>query len=167
VEGRVGVVVVAGHAVAQLALLELAQRVADRRDHRLLQEDMRRHEDEPADRVAGGVDERDRSSVAVADEQGLGRVELREHRGQDIVGLLVEEGRRARRARRVRPAVAEAREGDHAPPGGLVQRSREVAPQADRAEPLVQEHHGAPRAVAPEVGDLDVEPVDRGHRRSA
>ena len=46
--------------------------------------------------------------------------ELREQRGQDVVGLLMEEGRRAGRARRVRAAVAEAREGGHAAAGRLV-----------------------------------------------
>jgi hypothetical protein len=116
--------------------------------------------------MAGGVDERDRGTVAVADQHRLGRVELRQQHGQDVVRLLVEEGRRAWSPRRVRPAVPEAREGHHAAPGGLVQRPREAAPQPHRAESLVQEDDGTARAVARKVGDLDVEPVDRGHRAS-
>ena len=128
---------------------------------------MRGQQDQAADRVAGGVHERDRGAVAVADEQRLGRVELGQQRGQDVVGLLVEEGRRARGAGRVRAAVAEAREGDHAPPGRRVQRLREVAPQPHRSEPLVQEHERVAVAVAGQVGDLEVEPVDRGQRGQA
>ena len=107
---------------------------------------MRREEGQAADRVPGGVDERDRGAVAVADEERLGRVDLCEQHGQDVERLLVEEGRGARGARRVRVAVAEAREGEHAPAGGLVQVAREATPQPDRAEPFVQEHERAARA---------------------
>ena len=59
--------------------------------------------------------------------------------------------------------MAEAREGEHAAAGGRVQGLREVAPQPDRAEAFVQEHERAASAIAGEVGDLDREPVDRGH----
>ena len=44
---------------------------------------------------------------------------------------------------------------------------REVAPQPDRAEPLVQEHERAASAIAGEVVYLDREPVDRGHGAAA
>ena len=165
-EGGVGVVVVAGHPRPQLARLELAARGADRLHRDLLDEDVRRQQRQAGDRVAGGVHERDRGAVAVADEHRLGRVERRQQRGQHVLGLLVEEGRRARGARRVRAAVAEAREGDDTPAGRLAQGLREAAPQPHRSEPLVQEHERAAIAVAGQVGDLDVEPVDHGHRAS-
>ena len=40
----------------------------------------------------------------------------------------------------VTAAVAEAREREHAPAGHPHELLREVAPQRDRSEPLVQEH---------------------------
>lgn len=48
--------------------------------------------------------------------------------------------------------MAEAGEGDHAHPGRLGQRGRELAPQPNGSEPLVQQHHR--RSVAGEVEDL-------------
>ena len=44
--------------------------------------------------------------------------------------------------------MAEAREGDHTPAGGLAQGLREAAPQPHRAEPLVQEHEARGVAIA-------------------
>jgi hypothetical protein len=128
---------------------------------------VRGQEGQAAHRVAGGVHERDRGAVAVTDEQRLGRVERSQQRREHVVGLLVEEGRRTRGAGRVGAAVAEAREGDDAPPGRRVQRRRELAPQPHRSESLVQEHERSALAGTGPLGDVEVEPVDRGQRAQA
>ena len=107
------------------------------------------------DVVVGGVDQRDRGAVAVADEDRLGRVELREHLRQHVERLGVEERDGARLGRRLRAAVAEAREGEHAPARRLLQRLGEPAPQADRPEPLVQQDERAPIGVAGELEGLE------------
>ena len=153
VEGGVGVAVVAGHARAQPVRLVGALGLADLGEAHLLDEHVRRDRDDRAAPVDGGVDQRDRRAVAVADEDGLVDLDGAEHGGQHLQRLLVHEARRARARRRVGVAVAEAGERDDARAGRIGQRGREVAPQPDRSEPLVQQHER--RSVAWEVEDLE------------
>ena len=147
--------------------LELAARRADRLDGDVLDDDVRRHQRQAAHRVPGGVDERDRAAVAVADEQRLGRVELR---------------RAARAARRApprgrTPACAGARGGSERPWPKREKASTRRPVASRRAcgkprhsptepRPSCRSTRRAAIAVAGQVGDLDREPVDRGHGAS-
>ena len=159
-ERGVDVVVVAGHPLAQAALGVALASDPDLRDRDLLDEHVRREQRDAGHRVLPGVDERDRGAVAVADQDRLGRVELGEHLGQHLERLLVEERRRPGAGRGLRAPVPEARERDHAPTGRLVQPRGEVAPEADRAEPFVQQDERSPPVVARPLGRLQPAPRD-------
>ena len=163
-EGGVGVVVVAGHARAQLALLELAARRADRLEVDVLDDDVRRHA-APGRSPRGGRRGRARSS-----RRRCGR-------------------RAAARGRRAGPA---ARAGRRAPPRGRTRAcagprggSERPWPKREKAitrrpvascracgkprhsptepSPSCRSTSARRRAIAGQVGDLDREPVDRGH----
>ena len=110
-----------------------------------------------------GVDEGDRAAVAVPDQDRLRRVQPVEHGGEDVERLLVEEGRGPRGGGRLRPAVAEPRERDEAPAGRLGERVREAAPEADRAEPLVQEDEGPQVRVTLQIEHLDLTVAGEPH----
>src|SRR4051812_3517150 len=163
VERGVRIVVVAGHALAQLPVVVGRAGLADGGHRDLLDDDVRREQRDAGHGVVGSVDERDRAAVAVADEDGLADVELREHLGEDLERLLVEERGRPWAGRRVGAPVPEAGERDYAPARRRVQRPREAAPEPDRPQPLVEEDEGAPVLVA---GQLDrFEPAPRDGER--
>ena len=86
--------------------------------------------------------------------------ELLQRPRQHLERLLVEERGRARARRRVGAAVAEAREREHPPSAHVLQRRREVPPQADRSEPLVEQHERRLVRVALELDRLQAQPVD-------
>src|SRR3954452_10253342 len=125
VERRVRIVVMAGHPLAKgPAVIGLA-RPADGSHRDLLDDRGGRERRDAGQPMASGVDEGDRAAVAVADEERPGSIELREHRGQDLERLLVEERRGARERRGVGASVTEARERDHTAAGRSVERPRE------------------------------------------
>ena len=137
------------------------------RDVDVLDEDVRREQGQAGDRVAGGVDERDRGAVAVADEQRLGRVELREQRGQHVLGLLVEEGRGARAGGGSERPWPKREKATTRRPVAAVQGLREVRATAPPSRAPRAGARAPRRSPSPgQVGDLDVEPVDHGHRAS-
>src|SRR3954452_19867583 len=69
VERGVGIVVVARHPLAQLAAVVGVARLPDGGHRDVLDHHVRREECDPSHGVVGGVDERDRAAVAVADEE--------------------------------------------------------------------------------------------------
>ena len=107
-EGDVRIVVVTRQSLAQVGRLEALAGLANRGERHVLDDDVRSEQDEPADRVRPGVDQRDRGAVAVPDEDRLLGVEPAEDLRENVERLLVEERRRARLRRRIRPAVPEA-----------------------------------------------------------
>ena len=132
---------VAGHARAQLALLELAARRADRP-----------RRSTSSTKTCGASRARPLTGWRAAwmsaieapslwpTSSGSGASSWASSAGSTSSASSWKNAGVRGAARRVRAAVAEAREGDHAPAGRLAQGLREVAPQPDRAEPLVQEH---------------------------
>jgi hypothetical protein len=133
VERGVGVTVVAGHALAQSPAFVDAPGRPDLSEAHRLDEHVRRHRDDRAHGMRSGVDERDRGTVAVADEDWPLDLERAEQLGQYLQRLLMHEPRRTRSRRRVRVAVAEARVRHHARSGRLGQVRMELAPQAHGA----------------------------------
>src|SRR5215204_4809540 len=160
VEGGRGIVVVTGHPLAQLPAVEGLTRLADGRDRDVLDHHVRGEQRDARHRVLAGMDERDRTAVTVTDEDGPRGVEPREHLGQDLEGLLVEERRGPGARRRLGAPVAVAGEGEHPPARRRLQGLRELAPQADRSEPLVQEHERALAPVARQFDRLQPAPGD-------
>src|SRR5581483_1448998 len=96
---------------------------------------------EAGDVVLGGVDERDRSPVAVPDEDRAIEPQAPRQLGHDLLRLLVHEARRSRAGRGGRPAVPVTGEGDGTVLRGGRKRVRKVLPQARRPQSAVHEHH--------------------------
>ncbi|MNN02266.1 hypothetical protein D3C81_1149200 [compost metagenome] len=134
----------------------------------VLHHNMRRQHGDAVQRLreAGGIDQRNRAPVAVAQQPGHAMraarpdIERVEQCRQRLARLAVHEvgapllGMRARRG----AAVAIAREHQSAIVAGLAEIAREIAPHADRAQPFVQEDHQRPlHALGPQplVFDLD------------
>ena len=123
-ERRVGIVVVLREAAAQVAGLEGHARLLDAGDGDVLDEQMRRDRDDAGDRMARGMQQRDRRAVAVTEEPGPLDADCGEEPRQDVVRLLGHEvdapalaGRLGRRA-----AVAVAREHEAGQPVPLAER---------------------------------------------
>ena len=117
-----------------------------------------------------GVDQRDRAAVAVADQDRALDPVRREQRREHLQRLVVHEVRPARHVRDVGLPVARARVDQRPAPGRLRRSRREVAPQRDRAEPLVQEHErrlGARRSPRSRASPHGLQPAaQRRHRRA-
>ena len=77
-ERGVGVPVVARQPLAQVAGVVRLAGCADLREADLLDEHVRRDRDDSGNCVMGGVDQRDRRAVAVADQDWLVEVQARE-----------------------------------------------------------------------------------------
>ena len=154
-ERGVGIAVVARHPLAQIAGLVGVACDADLGEAHLLDEHVRRDRDDRAGWVMGGVDQRDRGAVAVANEDRLVDAKAGEEARQHLERLFVHERRGPRPGRRVRLPVAEARERHRAPAGGGGESLRKAAPQPDRPEPLVQQHERRLVGIAWDVEELE------------
>ena len=160
VERDVRIVVVTRQSLAQVRRLEAFAGLANRLERHVLDDDVRRHEDETAYRARCRVDQPDRRAVTVSDENGLVRVEQAEDLRKDDERLLVEERRRTRCGRWIRPPMPEPREDDDTARGRALQRFRESPPGADRPEPLVQENEWALVRGPGKLGSLEASAVD-------
>lgn len=133
----------------------------DARDRNVLDEDVRSLEDEAADALAAverGMNERDRATVGVTDEDRRSDPELVEESREEGLALFVHIRERARERDGIGGAVAEAAVGDRVVSRGLGDARREIAPLLRRPEALVQkdeDRRGALACVAVEVDDLD------------
>jgi hypothetical protein len=95
------------------------------------------------------MNERDRGAVAVADEDGIGDAELRQHGRQRLQRLLMHVRDRPRRYQGVGTAVAKARIDQGWTARSRGESRREIAPERDRAQSLVQEHEGRSARLRP------------------
>ena len=155
-ERGVGVPVVARHLLAQVAVDVDLARSPDLIDANLLDEHVRRDRHDRGNRVMGGVDQRDRGAVAVADEHRAFYADGCEEVGEHLERLLVHERRGPRRWRPVRLPVPVSRERHRAPAGSRCEPLGKVPPQPDRPEPLVQEHEGRLIAIARDIEKLEL-----------
>ncbi len=104
-ERGVWVVVVTGHPLPQVTGEIFPSRLCNRAYRDVLDEHMRREQDESGDRPMGGVDERNRPAVAVSDQDRLWGIELGEQFREHIERLGMKERRRPRSGRPGRAAV--------------------------------------------------------------
>jgi hypothetical protein len=114
------------------------------------------------------MDERDRGAVTVADEDGIGDAELRQHGRQRLQRLIMHVCNRPRCCQRVGTAVAKARIDQGRAARRRGEPRREIPPERERAQSFVQEHEGRSARLRPsdrlvfEAASLDDED---GHGR--
>ena len=104
---------------------------------------MRRDQRQPADAMilmTAGIDRGNRGAVAVADQQPALEADGIEQGRQRFARLVVHVSERARQRDRARLAVAGARIDENATPRRVAKPVGKIAPQADAAEPLVQQN---------------------------
>ena len=97
---------------------------------------------------AAAIDRRDRSAVAVAEQNAALETDGRKHARQHLARLLVHEGYGARQLPGARFAVAGPRIDEHAGAGRRGELFGEIAPQADAAEAFMQHDDGRRRVGA-------------------
>src|SRR6266404_3856824 len=152
-EGAVDVAVIAREAGAQIGRPIRLPGRSDAGDGDILDEDMRRLEDEAAHGPPprAGMDEGDRGAVAVADEDGIGDGERVAQRRQRLQRLDMHVVDAARLRERVRLPVTEPRIDQRGAAGRLGKARRKIAPLRKRAEPLMEQDQR--RCVGVACGD--------------
>jgi len=114
----------------------------DRVDRHVLDDEVRRLKHQPSDAMilhAAGVERRDRSTIAVTDQQPLPETDRVKQPRQDLLRLDMHEIELAWQLRRAGIAVTHARPRERAAAGRRRDFFREVAPHPGRAEPLMQQ----------------------------
>ena len=130
----------------QIAALERLLRRDDALDADVLDEHVRRHRHQSPQRVTRtGIDQRNRRAVAVADQDRALYAELEQELGQTLQCLALHEVDTVRPLQHLRLAMAIARVDDRGQTGRVAYALGKIAPLADRAQTLVQEHQA--RAV--------------------
>ena len=145
-EGRVGVVVVAAQPGRKVGFKIRPASDLDVCHGDVFHKDMRRHQDEPGQRIrkSGGVQQRDGAAVAVPEQPGfVVDIHRGEKRRQDLISLPVHEIHIPQFIVGTRrgATVAGSREHQPAKPAGLAELRRKVFPHRDRTQALVQKDH--------------------------
>src|SRR6187431_392822 len=144
-ERIVDIVMPAREPHAQIACFVGFPGFDDRGDTWILGEEMRRNQHEAADPVilmAAGVDRCNRGAVAVADQQPAPEADGIEQLRQALARLVMHIRERARQADRTRFPVARARIDERAGTRRGRKFLGKIVPQADTAQPFVQQHEG-------------------------
>src|SRR5260221_3400436 len=149
-EGAVDIGVIAREAPPQVGRVISRPRRRDAGGGRVLDEDVRRLEDDGVHRPtpAAGMDERDRRAVAVADQDRILEAKRRPQLRQRLERLGVHVVDAVGRAERIGAAIAVARIDHGRASRRLRQLRREVAPQRHRAQPLMQKEQRRRAAAA-------------------
>jgi hypothetical protein len=124
------------------ALIGLARR-GNAGDRHVLDEEVRRHQHQPAQtgvRLLSGIDGGDRGAIAVADEDEFFEPGGLEDRRQPAARLVVHVADGPWRGRGRGAAIAASRPGEYGAPGRGWQPLGKIAPHGDAAEALVQQH---------------------------
>ncbi len=124
-----------GHPLAQIARLERLPRLGDRGEARRLGEEVRRDQDQAAHAHVldmAEIERGDRRAVAMAEQNAFLKADRVQHVRQHVGGLPRHVVERARQFGGIGPAVAGAREGEHAPARRLGQPLRESRATARR-----------------------------------
>lgn len=140
-EGPGCVAVMAGELFAEIRGLELYLGLGDALDAEIFDKDVRSQQHEAPHAVVNpGVDQRDRGTVAVADENRRFQVELGEEFGESFEGFVVHEGDGARFCEQIGVAGAVARVDHYRKSRGGCDARRETLPVGDRAQTFVEKY---------------------------
>ena len=178
-ERALGVAVVARHPLAEVGGRERLARLVDARHRDVLDEHVRGEQDQPAHRVARGVDERDRAAVAVADEHRAARCRrparssgrtssasscmkrgvavLARHVGLPVAGARVEQRAAARRRRQPPPGSRATARPSRDPRAGT--RARARRPRSPRS-PARRRRRSRDLRLPPDRAQPAAQPVD-------
>ena len=131
----------------QRAGIERFAGAPDFRKPHLFGKKMRRDQNDAANPMildAAGIDRGNRGAIAVAEQKSAAEADRVKHARQHLARFLIHERGRAWQRGAGRVAVTGAGIGKDAGAGGRCDLVRELAPQADAAEPLMQHHDRGP-----------------------
>lgn len=140
-EGACGVAVMAGELLGKVGGLECSLGLGDAGDTEVLDEDVRREEDEAADTVVTSrINQGNGSAIAVADEDGVVDLELGQQSWERVQGFVVHVGDRTRFSQKIGVTGAVAGIDANRTFSGGGNLCGEISPVRDRAQAFVKEY---------------------------